>query len=117
MGNHDDNDAPGYETLEPILYDTPYGLYRHGNADVTGFGNYMVGLIDDARKPVWLLYMLDTHDGRRYEHKFYPDQIQWYRERRELFREVRASTPRLCSSSTFRWWIMKMFGPAARLWV
>ena len=89
MGNHDDNDGPGYETLEPILYDTPYGLYRHGNADVTGFGNYMVGLIDDARKPVWLLYMLATHDGRRYEHKFYPDQIQWYRERRELFREVR----------------------------
>lgn len=89
MGNHDDNDGPGYEVLEPILYNTTYGLYRHGNAGVTGFGNYMVGLIDDNRKPVWLLYFMDTHDGRRMEHKFYQDQIDWYRERRELFHEIR----------------------------
>ena len=89
MGNHDDNDGPGYEVLEPILYNTTYGLYRHGNEGVSGFGNYMVGLIDDKRIPVWLLYFMDTHDGRRMEHKFYPDQIQWFRERRELFREMR----------------------------
>ncbi len=89
MGNHDDDDDPGYEVIEQGLYDTTYGLYRHGNSDVTGFGNYIVGLVDEQRKPVWLLYMLDTHDGRRMQRKIYPDQIQWYQQRRELFREVR----------------------------
>lgn len=91
MGNHDDNDGPGYEVLEPILYNTTYGLYRHGNAGVTGFGNYVVGLIDENRTPVWLLYLMDTHDGRRTGYKFYQDQLDWYRDRRELFRDVRGA--------------------------
>ncbi len=87
MGNHDDNDGPGYEVLEPILYNTEFCLYRHGLAEVSGYGNYVIGLIDSERKPLWLLYFLDTHDGRKDPLRLYPDQIDWYRNRRDRFAE------------------------------
>lgn len=92
FGNHDREERFHFPTekIEARLWQSKTCIYRHGERDVEGDGNYTVRLFDGEKLP-WVLYMIDSHDyisiaGHHPYAHIRHSQIEWYRRTRDALR-------------------------------
>ena len=83
FGNHEAESSP-YEVTENVLLTSEYGLYEHGPADISGYGNYVVPVYDASGNHLRaLLWSLDSGMGSD-EPSGYDwvkeDQVAWFAE-------------------------------------
>ena len=89
FGNHDREERFHFpaEKIEERLWQSKTCVYRHGERDVAGDGNYTVRIFDGAKLP-WVLYMIDSHssislEGQHPYAHIEHSQIEWYRRTRD----------------------------------
>ena len=92
FGNHDREERFHFpaEKIEERLWQSKTCVYRHGERDVAGDGNYTVRIFDGAKLP-WVLYMIDSHssislEGQHPYAHIEHSQIEWYRRTRDSLR-------------------------------
>ena len=76
FGNHDNESAMGVEWQCAQLENAKNCLFKRGN--VTGNGNYSIGLVDENGKIRRVIYMLDSHGYYRGA-GLEQDQINWFK--------------------------------------
>ena len=77
-GNHDNESAKGVEWQNAQLEAAKNCLFKKGN--VTGNGNYSIGLVDGSGKIRRIIYMLDSHGCIGLEAAgLAEDQIAWFK--------------------------------------
>ena len=71
MGNHDGQRTFSEEWCCQVMMNCKNCLFRLGPKGM-GHGNYIITIAEN-KKPVHVLYMMDTHDDG-----IHPDQVKWY---------------------------------------
>jgi len=83
LGNHDSEGIMDRNWVGNQYEGAQNSLFEMGPADVSGVGNYVINIADEAGRELYSLIMLDSHaqrryaDGKDYDY-IYPDQIDWY---------------------------------------
>ena len=83
LGNHDSEGIADRNWVGNRYEAAEYSLFRMGPENISGVGNYVVDIVDEAGQPVYSLIMMDSNvnrwydSGRDYDY-IHADQIEWY---------------------------------------
>lgn len=83
LGNHDSEGIMDRNWVGNQYEGAKNSLFEMGPKDVSGVGNYVINIADEAGRDIYSLIMMDSHASRQYEDGsdydyIYPDQIEWY---------------------------------------
>lgn len=85
FGNHDNETIKGVDWQCQVLESAKNCLFKKG--DLSGNGNYSIGLVDPNGKIARILYMLDTQ-GCLANASVASDQIKWFKDTAKLIDET-----------------------------